>query len=247
MFKFNWISFLVLVVFAHLGLLYILFFGSPAQALVSFVIFFLECMFCSTAIYHRLLSHRSWIAPRWVEIAGTFVGIFTFTGTPITRTLSHRYHHKFTETALDPHSPKVIGIFKTYLPMLQKNKKMDLRYVEDIIKDPFHRWCHSYYLQIIIGAFLLSATVLGFNWAVSLFVAPGALCWMNISICNIFCHLGQEQAIVNSRFLSILTFGEGWHLYHHDHPTTANFGGGNLDLGYLAVRIMQVKAKVTNE
>ena len=203
-------------------------------------------MFCSTAIYHRLLSHRSWIAPRWIEVGGTFIGIFTFTGTPITRTLSHRYHHEFTETKLDPHSPQIIGVFKTYFPMLQKDIKMDLRYVSDLINDPFHRWCHVNYLQIIAGVVIASLVAWGLDWTITLFIAPGALCWMNISICNILCHFGKKPAIVNSRALSLLTFGEGWHLNHHQHPTRAAFSNGHLDLGYCAVKIMQIKPQAKN-
>lgn len=240
MLRLTWFSFLVLVILGHLGFFYILFAGTQGQILSVFALFIFECMFCSTAIYHRLLSHRSWNAPRWIEVTGTFFGIFTFTGSSITRTLSHRYHHQYSDTEKDPHSPKIMGIFKTYFPMLDKDRKMDLRVVQDLMKDPFHRWSHKHYLHIIIGAFAFCYISFGFKWAVALTIAPAALSWMNISICNIFCHPGQnEKEIRNSFLLALITFGEGWHYNHHKEPDNPNFGDSRLDIGYLAVKIMR--------
>src|SRR5690606_29961489 len=138
-----------------------------------------------------------------------------------------------------PHSPRVMGVFKTYFPMLQKNRKMDLRMVEDLLKDPFHKWCHKHYFYIIFAVLLTSFLGLGFPWTLALFVAPGALCWMNISICNIFCHLGKESFIANNRFLSIITFGEGWHKNHHDYPESPDFGFGKFDIGFWLIKKLE--------
>ena len=135
MVKFNRINFFILILISHLALAYILIFGTIYQISTSIFLFFIECSFCSTAIYHRLLSHRSWSTWRFVEVVGTIGGIFTFTGTPITRTLSHRYHHKYADTLLDPHSPKVMGIFKTYFPMLVRNRKMNPKIISDILQE----------------------------------------------------------------------------------------------------------------
>ena len=235
--RFSWLSFLILVLFAHAGLIYIIFFGSLIQLCVSVVIFAFECSFASTAIYHRLLSHRSWNATRRVEVIGTIIGIFTFTGTSLTRTLSHRYHHMYADTELDPHSPRVLGLFKTYLPMLITNRRLDLKYVSDLIRDPVHRFIHRYYFMIIFAVLLIAVMLFGWTWGISIVIAPGALCWMNISLCNILCHMGKDDSpIINNKLIAILTFGEGLHKNHHDQPDQAYFGGGLYDIGYLWIR-----------
>jgi stearoyl-CoA desaturase (delta-9 desaturase) len=192
-------------------------------------------------VYHRLLSHRSWNAPYWYEIFGTLLGIFSFTGTPITRTLAHRYHHAYTETNKDPHSPRVHGVLLAYLPML-KYEKLNPLMVRDLLNHKFHRFIHENYLNIIITTLITSLLLFGFIWTVVLFVAPGALCWMNISICNIGCHWGKDSdPIKQSKLLAWLTFGEGYHKHHHDKPNDPNFGNDNFDIGYFFIKLLEKK------
>jgi len=241
LFEFTRHKFLTLTIASHLALVYVLIFGTIWQIIAMFAMFSFIITVASTATYHRLLSHRAWPAPRWFEIFGTLLGVLSFTGTSITRTVIHRYHHSFTDTPKDPHSPVVLGIFGTYFPMLQEDKKFDLRVVADLLRDPFHRNLHRYYFLILLMFLIMMALIFSFPWFLALFVAPGALCWMNISICNIFCHLGKEEQIVNSKLLAILTFGEGWHKYHHDNPNEADFGQGRWDPGFWVVRLFSKK------
>ncbi len=243
MWKFDRYKFLALTIASHIGLLFVLAFGTFAQLVTCFGIFIFICLFSSTVVYHRLLSHRSWNAPRWYEVFGTAIGIFSFTGTPITRTLAHRYHHRYADQELDPHSPRVLGVFIAYFPMLQSDVKMDVRMVSDLLRDPLHRFCHVHYLKVIVAVVAIATAILGPKWAIALTVAPGALCWMNISICNVFCHLGRKNPIVNSRFLSLLTFGEGWHRNHHDDPDNPNFGREKFDPGFLVVRLLEKRPR----
>lgn len=233
--------FLILLILSHLGLMTLLVIGTWIQIFVAAFIAGFITLFSSTIVYHRLLSHRSWNAPYWYEVFGTIIGIFSFTGTPITRTLAHRYHHAYVETENDPHSPRVHGVLLAYFPML-KNKKLNPLMVRDLLNHKFHRFIHENYLTIILTTVLISLITLGFIWTVTLFVAPGALCWMNISICNIGCHWGKDNApIKQSKFLALLTFGEGYHLYHHQFPTNPNFGNGKFDIGYFIIQLLEKK------
>lgn len=231
--------FLMIQLAAHSALIYILIFGSLIQIVTTFLIFISITLFASTVTYHRLLSHRSWNAPYWYEVFGTLLGIFSFTGTPITRTLAHRYHHSYTDTDKDPHSPRILGPYLTYFPMLTE-KKLNPMLVRDLLHNKFHMFIHNYYLSIIFAVVATSILVFGLTWTLSLFVAPGALCWNNISICNIFCHYGKkDDNIKQSKFLALLTFGEGYHKHHHDHPNDPNFGGNKFDIGYAVIKLIE--------
>lgn len=233
--------FFALLILSHIGLIYLLIVGTWVQISITILISMCIVLFSSTMVYHRLLSHRSWNAPYWYEIFGTLLGIFSFTGTPITRTLAHRYHHAYTETNKDPHSPRVHGVFLAYLPML-KYEKLNPLMVRDLLNHKFHKFIHENYLNIIITTLITSLLLFGFIWTVVLFVAPGALCWMNISICNIGCHWGKDSdPIKQSKLLAWLTFGEGYHKHHHDKPNDPNFGNGNFDIGYFFIKLLEKK------
>lgn len=233
--------FLALLIFSHLCFVGLLFFGSMTQIVTTVGIAIFITLFSSTIVYHRLLSHRSWNAPYWYEVFGTIIGIFSFTGTPITRTLAHRYHHAYTETKKDPHSPRAHGIFLAYLPMLKKEKLNPL-IVRDLLNHKLHRFIHENYLNIILLTLGTSLLLFGFVWTIVLFVAPGTLCWMNISLCNIGCHWGKDDdPIKQSRLLAWLTFGEGFHRHHHDQPNDPNFGNGSFDIGYFFIKLLEKK------
>jgi len=133
------------------------------------------------------------------------------------------------------------GVFLAYLPML-KYEKLNPLMVRDLLNHKFHRFIHENYLNIIITTLLASLLLFGFIWTVVLFVAPGALCWMNISICNIGCHWGKDSdPIKQSKLLAWLTFGEGYHKHHHDKPNDPNFGNGNFDIGYFFIKLLEKK------
>lgn len=241
MIQFTNYRFLLLQIIAHISLLVVLVFGSWIQIATTIGIFFFITLFGSTVTYHRLLSHRSWNAPYWYEVFGTVLGIFSFTGTPITRTLAHRYHHAYTDTIKDPHSPRILGPYLTYFPMLTE-KKLSPMLVRDLLHSKLHVFIHNYYLNIILSVIVLSTLLFGWMWTIVLFVAPGALCWNNISICNIFCHYGKEgDDIKQSRFLALLTFGEGFHKHHHESPNDPNFGGKQFDIGYAVIKLFERK------
>lgn len=233
-------NFFILTLISHLALLAVLVFGTFLQTIIVFLIFAFITLFSSTIVYHRLLSHRSWKCPNWYEKFGTILGIFSFTGTPVTRTLAHRYHHAYSDTDRDPHSPRVLGIFYAYFPMLRENK-LNPRLVRDILEDKFHRFIHENYLSLIAATVLVASLLFGSWWAMVLFVAPGALCWMNISLCNIACHWGPAGSeIKQSKILAFLTFGEGYHRHHHDCPNDPDFSDGTgFDIGYYIICLLR--------
>lgn len=232
------IRFFYLQLAAHISLLYLLFVGTWIQLLISFLIACFLLLFSSTITYHRFLSHRSWPAPRWFEIFSTIIGIFSFTGSSVVRTLSHRYHHAYSDTDRDPHSPRYNSIFYTYFPMLKEHKYNPML-VKDLLQDKLHTTIHEHYLKIILLTVLTSLLLLGPTWTCVLFLAPGAVCWMNISICNIGCHWGANtDPIKQSTVLAWLTFGEGYHQHHHNKPNDANFGIDKIDPGHYAIKLV---------
>jgi fatty-acid desaturase len=229
--------FFSLLILSHVALIFLIITGTVVQILSSFLIACAIILFSSTVLYHRFISHRSWKCPDWYNYIFTILGIFSFTGTPLTRTLAHRYHHRYVDSELDPHSPHHMSVLSVYFPML-KEKKLNPMMIRDVLNDKFYMWVHRNYLIIILTVIALSFLLLGPLWAIALFVAPGAMCWFNISLCNVLCHYGT-YGVKNNKLLSFLTFGEGNHKHHHDLPLDPDFSDGGFDLGYLIIRKIQ--------
>ncbi|CAL8152012.1 unnamed protein product [Prunus armeniaca] len=58
-----------------------------------------------TLSYHRNLAHRSFTLPKWLEYSFAYCGVLSLQGSPIEWVSTHRYHHQFSDTGKDPHSP----------------------------------------------------------------------------------------------------------------------------------------------
>ena len=55
--------------------------------------------------FHRLLTHRSFTCPRWLEYAGAILAVCSVQDSPSHWVALHRRHHHFADEEQDPHSP----------------------------------------------------------------------------------------------------------------------------------------------
>ena len=55
--------------------------------------------------YHRLLTHRGYRTPKWVEYFLSICGTLALEGGPIFWVATHRVHHQLTDRDGDPHTP----------------------------------------------------------------------------------------------------------------------------------------------
>ena len=107
--------------------------------------------------YHRLLTHRGYKTPKWVEYFMTWCATLALEGGPIFWVATHRIHHQFSDHEGDPHSP-VDGTWWAHMGWILTGRSMHhdtttlARYVPDLTKDKVHVWltdipldeqCHS--------------------------------------------------------------------------------------------------------
>ena len=95
---------------------------------------------------HRMLSHRSFRAPKWFERTLATIAMCSAQETPARWVAWHRKHHVHSDDEHDPHSPRV-GIFWSHFDWLlhDHHNGMSLlnlydKYAKDIIRDPYYRW-----------------------------------------------------------------------------------------------------------
>lgn len=202
--------------------------------------------------YHRLLTHRSFKAPKWLEYFLTTLGTMALQNEAYKWVATHRIHHQFTEQPRDPHSTRpgfwwahMLWIFfGTAQDHTEANFK---KYVPDLLKDKGQALIAKYfYIPIIVSAILFYA-VGGWGmvlWGVVVRVIFG---WHTTWFVNSLSHLFGKRRFettddsTNNWFVAILTFGEGWHNNHHAHPTSARHGMAwyEFDLNWLTIQIFK--------
>src|SRR5215203_806072 len=83
-----------------------LFYFSWSNLLVFLVLSYLAESLGIGIGYHRLLTHRSFKAPKWLEYVLTTLGTLAIQNGAPEWVTTHRLHHAYTETEHDPHSPR---------------------------------------------------------------------------------------------------------------------------------------------
>ena len=201
-----------------------------------------------TVGFHRLLTHRSFSAPRWLELTLAVLGTLTAQGPVIMWVADHRKHHAFADANGDPHSPHtedggvIRGLWHAHVGwILNRHGQADWRrYAPEMLQDPAMRKVSRWAGPIVIGS--LAATFLA-GWLIHGSAAGGArmLLWAGLVriflfqhfasfAVNSLCHtIGRRRFSTpdhstNLAWLAVPSLGEAWHHNHHAFPRSAAHG-----------------------
>ncbi len=229
------------------------FWSVPAVA--SFlVLYWVTACLGVTIGYHRLLSHRSFQVPRWLERFFATCGALSCQHGPIDWVGLHRHHHKFSDTDVDHHT-SLKGFWWSHMGwMFEEIPAMAAvpRLTGDLAKDPYYHWLNNNFLllQVPLAALLFwIGTVTGAGgWALVLWGIPLRLVivyhctWLVNSATHCWGKSVHESGdhSKNNPWVAALTFGEGWHNNHHAFPHSARHGfGRQIDLTWQHIRLMR--------
>jgi stearoyl-CoA desaturase (delta-9 desaturase) len=204
--------------------------------------------------YHRLLTHRSFACPRWLEHGLAILGVCCWQGSPLNWVAVHRKHHQYSDEPEDPHSPRKKGFFWSHMGwfLLRDPAIYDLstydRYARDLLQDRFYKWLERPRVWRIIHVvqwlsfFTVGASIgllstwslagalkLGLSWLIWGVLVRTVAVWHITWSVNSVTHLwGYRNYETNedSRNNWLLGYinGEGWHNNHHAEPRSANYG-----------------------
>ena len=233
------------------------------QALATLLImYWITACLGVTLGYHRLLSHRSFQVPRWLERVLATCGALSCQHGPIDWVGLHRHHHKFSDTAVDHHDSNLgfwwshMGWMLVGVPALAAVPRL----TGDLAVDPYYRWLNRWFLslQLILGVFLYwvgSATGVG-GWSLVLWGIPLRLAivyhctWLVNSATHSWGQVSHDSGdnSKNNPWVAALTFGEGWHNNHHAFPHSARHGveKGQIDLTWEHIRFLQALGLATH-
>jgi fatty-acid desaturase len=219
---------LIYQILAHLSIVYIVFNFNLALFVCSLIIYFLMISIGISAGYHRMLTHRSYESPAWFKRLSLLIGTLGLNASGLVWAAMHREHHAYSDKEGDPHSPLILGVFKTYFGVIVYQPK--LRFSKDLLRDKDVMFFHKHYfkINIIYDIILFLINPIFVIW---FHLLPATILWHAEAAINVFTHskwLGYrnyntDDQSRNSHILSVLIAGEGYHNNHHQSPKNSNF------------------------
>lgn len=233
--KFEWANVLFLTITPLIALiaepLYAYAYGIPWQVWCVFAFYMAATGLSITAGYHRLFSHRTYQAHTGVKLFFLLFGAAAFENSALKWSADHRRHHAFTDTDKDPYNIRE-GFFYAHMAWVCYQNPYDENFdnVRDLQKDPWVRWQHRYYVPLGIGLGMALPLLLGYTLgdAIGCFLLAGivriVLVHHSTFLVNSLAHWSGAQPYslrdtAKDNFLvSLLTYGEGYHNFHHRFP-----------------------------
>jgi stearoyl-CoA desaturase (delta-9 desaturase) len=227
---------MVAVATLHVGAIIALFFASKHRVLLAVVVWIVSLCPGIGVGWHRLLTHRGFKTPKWVEYLLTLCGYLALQGSAIWWVAVHRIHHQKTEIpGEDPHTPRD-GKWWSHMLWIVcqdpriRNPILLRKHASELCVDRFHVFFSKFpWLPATVLAVLIWTTsgFVDMLWATFLPITVGLHCtWL----VNSGTHLWGSRAFEtkddsrNNWWIALITFGEGWHNNHHFDPANPRHG-----------------------
>ena len=206
--------------------------GLSGFQMALFAFFFIATGLSITLGYHRLFSHLSFRASWPVRLATLLFGAAAFENSALVWAADHRRHHRFVDHDEDPYDITK-GFFHAHIGWILFRYPPDtsLVWAKDLQQDRLVVWQHRHYVPIAITVGFLLPAALGWlagGWTGAL----GGLLLAGVTrvffvhhmtfFINSLCHtLGRRPYSTrctarDSAVMAWLTFGEGYHNFHHE-------------------------------
>jgi stearoyl-CoA desaturase (Delta-9 desaturase) len=232
----------------HLACVSVFFVDVTPLALSLCLATYLLRMFGITAGYHRYFSHRSYKTSRWFQFALAWLGCSALQKGPLWWAANHREHHRYSDRAEDPHSPRTSSFLWSHIGWILADGHIQTNWqrVRDWEGYPELRWLNRHHW--VPGIFLAAGCWLVGGWSglVWGFFVSTILLYHATFLVNSLCHvLGRQRYQTkdesrNNLFVALVTLGEGWHNNHHHYQSSANQGffWWEVDVSYYVLRVL---------
>lgn len=189
------------------------------------------CGMSITAGYHRLWAHKTYDAHPVLQVIFAIGGAFALQNSALHWSSDHRVHHKFVDNNdRDPYSAKR-GFWYSHIGWMlreyQAHRYHDYSNVRDLQNNKIVMWQHNNYLLLTV--------VTNFGIPLLLGVMTGHVLGMLLSagflrlvlshhftfFINSLAHIWGSQPYTDENtardngLLAFVTYGEGYHNYHH--------------------------------
>ncbi len=202
-------------------------------SLYDWVAFILMMGFCGisiTAGYHRLWSHKAYKAHPILRAIFALGGACALQNDVFHWASDHRRHHAFVDNNdRDPYSAGR-GFWFSHIGWIVRHyesSKEDFSNIKDLQRDPILRWQHKHYLALVLIMNIALPSFLGYlGGSIMAGILLSGLLRLVLSqhftyLINSLAHMWGKQTFSkkssarDNPVLALLTYGEGYHNYHH--------------------------------
>jgi len=248
---FDWVT-IIYMALIHIGALFALLpsnFSWKAVALVV-ILHWVTGGLGITLGWHRLVSHRSFQTPKWLEYFLVFCGTLACEGGVINWVGLHRIHHLHSDTEPDPHDSNQ-GFWWSHMGWMLHQIPADEevpRFTKDIADDKVYQFFDKYFvpIQVVLGLLLYAIGGWSFVvWGIFVRLVLVFHCtWFVNSATHKFGYRTYESndRSKNCWWVALLTYGEGWHNNHHAYQYSARHGmqWWEIDLTWMTIKFLQM-------
>jgi len=166
--------------------------------------------------WHRLVSHRSFQTPKWLEYLLVFCGTLSMQGGPIWWVGLHRHHHLYSDQNNDHHDSNK-GFWWSHMGWMMRDVPAEHeidRFTKDIENDPVYKFFDDYFLGIQIALAVVLYLIGGWSfvlWGVFVrLVAVYHCTWLVNSATHKFGYRTYESGdkSTNCWWVALLAYGE---------------------------------------
>lgn len=192
---------------------------------------FCFCNLSITAGYHRLWSHKAYESHPVLRFIFALGGAFALQNSALHWSSDHRVHHRHVDdNDKDPYSAKR-GFWYSHIGWMLRHYNIaiysDYSNCRDLQKDKIVMWQHKYYVPLALLMNLGVPVALGaiYGDVIGMVLVVGALRLVlnhhTTFFINSLAHIWGSQPYTDKNtardngVLAVLTFGEGYHNYHH--------------------------------
>jgi sn-1 stearoyl-lipid 9-desaturase len=242
----------------HVGALFALLpsnFNWQAVGICLFLYWLTGCLGITLG-FHRLITHRSFQTPKWVEYFLAFCGTLTCQGGPIAWVGMHRIHHLHSDQEQDPHDSNK-GFWWSHIVWMffQSPAFAEVpRFTKDIGDDPVYQFLEKYMIAIQVALGLSLLAIGGWSFVVWGVFVRLVMVWHFTWFVNSATHkFGYKTYEVddhstNCWWVALLTYGEGWHNNHHAFQYSARHGleWWEIDFTWMTIQVLEILGLATN-
>lgn len=224
----------VQITICHIGSLLVPITGLSWGSLLWMGLLYIVRGMATTGVYHRLLTHKSYRAPRPVLWIGSLLAASAGQLGPSCWKAHHLAHHQYTDQAFDPHSPHVPtqgfrGVYWAHVGWLLSPNLWPAKLPADVENDRVLRVIDRLHFVPVIAVGLLSYLIGGLEYLGAFFLST-TLLFHIVQTVNSLAHLFGDQPFAtndqsrNNGLVASIALGEGWHNLHHAFQASSRHG-----------------------